>query len=245
MKKYNSYEIEVLFINGNKQIKKAKNANSYADTLKLYRQIKNKYMNKNVTINFIGRNGQNKKIFFRKQCTTIKTDTHNIKELIESINQLALELQNQYRCIGDKISYYDKQRSNIDHTCIEAINIESITDQDKIQIFDQLREIQLARRHYKILQDISQSTNDALDTVINQSNIILDKYNNIVRRNNKKLNKILKNNNSNMNTHKIIKIKYTDFKDRMRIMSNIERKYDKIIHIPEEKVLACYNKCHT
>ena len=48
-----------------------------------------------------------------------------------------------------------------------------------------------------------------------------------------------------MNTHKIIKIKYTDFKDRMRIMSNIERKYDKIIHIPEEKVLACYNKCHT
>ena len=54
MCKYNSYAVEIVHLNGNKQIKEAENNSDYNSTITLYHDIKEDYMDKDVTINFLG-----------------------------------------------------------------------------------------------------------------------------------------------------------------------------------------------
>lgn len=245
MCKYNTYAIEIVHINGNKQLREAKKNDSYKDTITLYHQIKEDYMTRDVTINFIGITEEDEQgIIFTKKNTIIEDEKRDVEDLIMTINEAAEQLQEQYKIISGKESYYDKRKSNIDHLFVEAVDADKLTDGEKIKIFDEIREINLMRRDYKILNTIRKNTCHDLNLIMQKSRAIYSEYDKHIQRNTEKLASLTKKENGSMDIHLIEEVKYKDFKHRMQLMKEYKKKFDKIIHFPEKKVIACYNKCY-
>lgn len=244
MCKYNTYAIEIIHLNGNKQLREADDNTSYKETLALYHDVKENYINKDVVINFMGYADNKQGIIFTKKNTFINNDRQNIEDLINVIVEASQELQEQYKHISGKQGYYDKKKSSIDHLFIEAADIEELTIEEKAQIFDEIREVNLLRRDYKILGEFIKQTSGSLNTIVQESRNISNKYNNKINRHSEKLKSLIYKKDNARDVHLIKEIPYKDFKDRMNIMKKVEKEYDRVIHFPERKVIACYNRCY-
>ncbi len=59
MCKYNTYAIEIVHLNGNKQLREAEDNSSYNSTIALYNDIKEEYIARDVVINFVGLTADN------------------------------------------------------------------------------------------------------------------------------------------------------------------------------------------
>lgn len=244
MKKYNSYSIEIIHLNGNKQIREANNNSSYKDTISLYHKIKDDYMNKAVNIDFVGiTEDEEKGVIFSKKNTLIEDEKRNIGDLMDTILEATKELQSQFDIVSNKMAYYDKKKSNIDHLMVEAVDIDELTEEDIIQIFYDTREVNLMRRDYKILNKIGFDVKGNIGNILNNSRRMVKTYDKQIDRNSKKLKSLIDRDDNYNGVHLTKEIPYKDFKDRMRIMNDIKKQYDKIVNFPEKKVLACYNKC--
>lgn len=244
MCKYNTYAIEIIHLNGNKQLREAEDNTSYNSTIALYHEVKEQYIDKDVVINFVGLTVENEQgLIFSKKNTIIEGERKSIKNLMTTILEASKQLQEQYRIIGDKESYYDKKKSNIDHLFIEAVDIEELTDEEKINIFNEIRDVNLMRRDYKILNNIRANTHNDVNYIVQKAQNILNEYDKHIQKNSNKLKDLIKRDAKRTEVHLIKEIPYKDFKDRMKIMNEITKDYDKVIHFPERKVIACYNKC--
>lgn len=245
MCKYNTYAIEIVHINGNRQLREAEDNTSYNSTMSLYHDIKELYINKNVTINFLGFTEDDEQgVIFTKKNTVSNTDKKNIEDLINAVYESAMELQELYKIIGEKRGYYDKKKSNIDHLFVEAVDTEELTIEDKAKIFDEIREINLLRRDYKILDEIKRNTHSDLNAIVLKSKKILDKYNSTIDKNNNKLQSLINRDKKSVSVHLIEEIPYNTHQERVLLIKKLKQQYDKIVQIPEKKVIACYNKCY-
>ena len=182
-------------------------------------------------------------LIFSKKNTIIEGERKNIKDLMVTILEASKQLQEQYRIINGKEDYYNKKKSNIDHLFVEAVDVEYLTDDEKIKVFDEMGEINLMQRDYKILNTIRMNTANDLNQIVQKSENILNEYNKHIQKNSEKLSSLIKRDSKSVEVHLIEEIKYKDFNHRMKLMKEVEKKYDKIIHFPERNVIACYNKC--
>lgn len=73
MCKYNTYAIEIIHLNGNKQLREADDNTSYKETLALYHDVKENYINKDVVINFMGYADNKQGIIFTKKIPLLIT----------------------------------------------------------------------------------------------------------------------------------------------------------------------------
>lgn len=244
MCKYNTYAIEIVHINGNRQLREAKDSFSYNSTISLYHDVKEKYISQDVIINFLGFTKDNEQgVIFSKRNTIIENERRSMKELMETIYEASKQLQELYKVISGKEDYYNKKKSNIDHLFIEAIDIDDFTEEEKAKVFDEIRDVNLMRRDYKILNGVKASTHTNLNYIVQKSKQILDKYNEHIDKNNNKLRSLINRDSEYIGVHLIKEIHYKDFQDRIKIMKRIEKQYDRVVHLPERNVLACYNKC--
>ncbi len=244
MRKYGSYAVEIIHLNGNRQIREATENNSYKDTINLYHNVKEDYMNREVTINFVGLTDEGEQgIIFSKKNTLIEDEKRNIGDLMDTILEATRELQRQFDGVNDKMSYYDKKKSNIDHLMVEAADIDELTDEDIIKIFHDTRETNLMRRDYKILNKIRLDTQEHIRCVLGNTVKMIGKYENHIDTNSQKLKDLINRDEDYSGVHLTKEIPYRDIKEKKTIMKMIENKYDKIIQFPERNVIACYNKC--
>lgn len=244
MCKYNTYAIEIIHLNGNRQLRETETPEDYNSTMSLYRQIKKDYADKDVTINFIGLKGGEKKVFFTKKNYGFENDNQNIKELIDVIYESAKELQKRFENIKNKVAIYDKKKSNVDHLLVEGINIKQLTEKDKAQIFDKLREINLLRRDYKMLNNVRLKCRKDINFLVKNSKNLLDIYEKNIKINNNKLKNLVNRQNKQVKMHVVQEYSYKSFKHRMHLMKQVEKKYDRVINLSEENKLICYNKCY-
>ena len=146
--------------------------------------------------------------------------------------------------IKDTYSLIEKKKSNIEHLFIEAIDAETITNEEKIKIFDNIREITLERRDYKILNNIRELIHKDVIKISKMFEEMLDIYNTNINKNKNILNELIYNENTKLkNVHLIREYPYKNHKERINLTKQLKPKYDKIVDVPERKVLACYNKC--
>lgn len=244
MRKYNKYVIEVIHLNGNKQIRKAENSSCYRSTIKLYREIKETLYNSNVTINLIGISDSERGLIFTKKNSSTDDQRKNIKELIDTIFEASSELNQQLKKISDMVGLSNKRKNGLEHLLVEAVDTECLTVEQKIDIFNQMRETILTRRDYKILDNIRQKTEKDIELIIEKIIKISDAYDNSIETSVSILKELIENENTGYkDVHLIKEYEYKDHKDRINLMKQLEKKYDRIVNVDEKKVLACYNKC--
>ena len=244
MRKYSNYAVEIVNLNGNRQIREADDSKNYNDTICLYHNIKEEYMNRDIAINFVGLTSEGEQgIIFTKKNTLIEDEKRNVRDLINTITEATKQLQEQYRVIADKMAYYDKKKSNIDHLFVEAVDIDSLTEEDKAEIFDEIREVNLMRRDYKILNSVRISTAQDLNYITQKSQNILKVYEKNIEINSGKLKDLINRSDNYSGVHLIKEISYRDEEERKTIVKMISKHYDKVVHLPERSVVACYNKC--
>lgn len=245
MCKYNNYAIEIIHLNGNRQLREAEESTSYNSTIALYHDIKEDYMDKDVTINFLGfTEGDEQGIIFTKKNTIINNERKNIEELIKTIYESSIQLQELYKVIADKEGYYNKKKSNIDHLFVEAVDIEELTLEEKAQVFDEMREINLLRRDYKMLNEIRRNTHSDLNTIVQHSKNILDKYEQNISRNNNKLKNLINRDTKDTSVHLMEEVTYKTQQERVLLTTKLKKQYDRIVQFPEKNMIACYNKCY-
>lgn len=244
MCKYNTYAIEIIHLNGNRQLRETQNPESYKSTMSLYRQIKENYTDKDVIINFIGLREGEKKIFFTKKNNSFEEDNQNIKELIDTIYESSKELQKRFENIKNKVAIYDKKKSNIDHLLVEAVDVSQLTEEDKAKIFDKLREINLLRRDYKMLNNVRWKCQREINFLVQNSQKILNSYEKNIKINNGKLKDLIDRDGKQVKMHIVKEYPYKSFKHRMHLMKQVEKKYDRVINLSEQNKLVCYNKCY-
>lgn len=244
MRKYSNYIIEIIHLNGNKQIKKCNNTSCYKSTLSLYKETRENYAGKNVTINFVGISEEERCIIFSKKNSRSEDNKKDIKTLIDDITILSSELSNKLREVSDMTSLIDKRKSNIEHLFIESINVDILDDNKKIDVFNQLREITLERRDYKILNQIKSAIINEVKDIIKLSDFISKEYDRIIQTHTNISESLITDENSHLkDTHVVKEYAYKNFKERMNLMNQLKPKYDKIVHDDVNKKLLCYNKC--
>lgn len=242
-KKYDTYAIEVIHMNGNRFVKEAEDNTSYNKTMTLYRKVKEDYMSENVTIDFIGYTEDEKGSIFTKRSTTIAQEERNIEDLVLCIVEATEQLQDQFEQVSEKIGYYDKEKSNIEHLMIEGSDVDDMTEQDKVKVFNKLRKNSLLRRDYKILQSLRAITKGDISQIESLSNSLMEKYNKTIVSNSRLTEKIIQRDQRAIDRHLIKRIPYQNDKQRLNTMKQIKGKYSKVINLSDEKVLACYNNC--
>ena len=230
-------------MNGSRHVKEAEDSTSYNKTMSLYRKVKDDYMSENVTIDFVGYTDEERGVIFTKKSTTVAQEERNIEDLILCIVEATEQLQDQFEKVNKKIGYYDKEKSNIEHLMIEGSDVDSMTEQDKANVFNKLRKNSLLRRDYKILQSLRSTTKDDVMKMENLSNSLMEQYSKTITSNSKLTEKIIQRDKQAIDRHLIKKIPYQNDKQRLNTMKQIKGKYSKVVNLSDEKVLACYNKC--
>lgn len=245
-RKYDRYVVEIIHLNGNKQIKKNDNPESYTSMINFYKIIKNEYMNYEgvVKINFVGISDYERKIIFTKKNSIIEENSKNIIDLLNIIVNASDKLHSVLENANKKINVMNKEKSNIEHLLIESINAEEISDEDKLKTFNKLREITLKRRDYKILNDVRLKLNCNLNLIKTKSKDMLKEYENIINTNTQISQDLIHNEDSKFRkTHVVREYPYKTFKEKNTLTNQLKNKYDKIIDLSDRSVLACYKKC--
>lgn len=244
MAKYNTYIIEIIHLNGNKQIRKSEKPSCYKTTLAEYKEIREAYVGKSVTINFVGLSEEERSIIFFKKNSRAEDNKKDIKTLIDDITVLSSELSNKLQEVSDMTSIIDKRKSNIEHLFVESINVDVLDDGKKIDVFNQLREITLERRDYKILNEIRSGINNEVKEIIKLSNFISEQYERIIQAHTSISESLITDEDSKYKEgHLIREYPYKTFKERMSLMNQLKPKYDRIVNDDAANKLLCYNKC--
>ncbi len=244
MRKYDKYVIEIIHLNGNKQIRKADNPESYNETISLYHTIKEETYNDNITINVIGISDEERGIIFSKKNSSTDNQQKDIKEMIDVLYETSLELQKRLNNVKDMVDLTNKRRSNLEHLLIEAIDAETLTEGEKVKIFDEMRETVLTRRDYKILDSIRLSTKNDLSLIINKTKSISRTYDQCIKVSSNIIDELINNEDSKLKeTHLVKEYEYKNHKERINLMKQLQGKYDKIVNLEDKNTLACYNKC--
>jgi hypothetical protein len=215
---------------------------SYKDMLQAYNLIKAEYKeNQNVEISFCGisDNGQIDILFKREGKKQEVKDNKNTEELIMDLNEIIDILKERAGRIN-LIDVYNKERDVLYH---KIENINNISIEEKIRIFDQLHDISNKRRKAK--ED--EAINKILKTNLSNMNNIVSMINNL-NKEFKNLEKAKELGEIKYLTKEVdeivIKVQYIDKADRILKTQKLKKQYDRVIYDSEKGELVCYNKCH-
>jgi len=246
MCKYNKYIVEVIHLNGNKEVIQNEKNTSYKATMQLYNRAKLDNEGKNVRINFVGLNDEEYKILFTKKFSVKDTTGNSIENLIKTLYETSNKLSEEFKNVIDRVGYIDKQKSRVEHLLIEAASSEHLTDETRIDIFNQFRSYLLERRDWKILSQIAINSKSQVNQIKDLIENVYDIYNTNISKHEEIIIDLMSDETEKSqykDVHLVRKYPYKNHKERINIVKQIEHKYHKIVHIPEEKVVACYNKC--
>ncbi|MBN3352018.1 hypothetical protein CF086_17120 [Clostridium botulinum] len=226
--------------------------------LKLYKDVKEEYKNESVTINFVGKteNGE-LRILFQKEIINKDTELKeyakkvvntNTEDIIKNIYSSFKMLNDKRKYNNEQISICDKEQDILLHK-IEHFKNE-LGDELKISIFNKIQEIRIQRRKFKEDLDKCGKTNGKLCNYINQKNggLTTEKFENLLEQ---ILQSIINGNNKQyefltdekVEEFKIMKkVRYKDFKDRIRLTKELQKEYDKVYYDNSKMEITCYNK---
>lgn len=260
-RKYQEYSIKITYLNGDTEDINYKgiNTSSYKDMLNLYRDVKEKYQDESVTIDFIGATDKGELgILFQKK---IITEDTALKEYAEKVTNIKVEdiiknIYSNFKMLNDKrkysheqISICDKEQDILLHK-IECFNNELGNNEIKTSIFDNIQDIRIKRRRYKNDLDNCGKLNGKLYNYINQKNdrLTTDKTENLLSQ---VLESIQKTNNKQydfltdkkVEELKIMKeVRYKTQTERVKIMQKLKKEFDKIYCDESKMKIVCYNK---
>jgi hypothetical protein len=245
-RKYQYYVIQVKYHNGDTEelnTAKAKediNKSSYKEMLKVYNEVKELYEDKECDISFcgVGQDG-NLGIMFTKECKKEKEkvkDFNYIVSLLEKVKK-TYEVREDY--VKTNYGLLDKKIDIILHK-IEHSN-EEYSLENKVKDFDNIKDLRIQRRSIKEEQ--------ALQDIIRDSNIM-----NTIKKilvHTEKLNKKIETTKQRIENRdekvernlQVQEFDYKNFKDRMRIMQEIQKQFNKITYDDNKKKIYAYNKC--
>lgn len=242
-RKYQYYVIQVKYHNGDvEELNTAKakediNNSSYKEMLKVYNEVKELYKDKECDILFcgVGQDG-NLGILFTKECK--KAKEKNVDYILDTLLELNKIFEKRFKFIGNQRGLLDKQLDALEHK-IENKG-KNINIKEKEQIFDELWDIRDLRRNRKI-EGVSMS--ELKNSIF--TDVLLKNLKNIKKARNTLCEKKEKIRNGeiipkNLEVHEF---QYKDFKDRIRLMQEIQKQFNKITYDDTKKKIYAYNKC--
>ena len=239
------YFIEIIHkLTGNVEIIKAKQCDSYKKTLKKYKEVKQNYKGKNVDISFIGVVDGETKVYFTKRSNPNEDILEKINTLIDTMHECSKELRNTLQQISDKTALLDKQKSNVQHLLIESVDAYTISDSDKVKAFDEYRTYTLERRDMKQLNYLYKALSKQVGELSNKIHNVRQSYDSQIDFNVKITQDLIENEESEYrDVHLIREYSYDNFKQRINLMKQLDKKFDKIVNDVDNNKLLCYNKC--
>jgi hypothetical protein len=246
--KYQRYMIQVNYLNGNKENieyinNKPVDTSSYKEMMKVYKEIKEQYTNLCTSIDFVGiTEDEQLNVLFTKKMIN-EENTENSFELIKQLNEIVNKLKNKSDKAQDMLCLVEKEKSVFEHKRIEFAELKDLTDEYKVETFDDYRSLLLKRR---IIKD--EAIN--LKNVKEQLDIIFANTDRLHKRTVGFINKAIINTESSiaqtvpeeLDKQVVKEVSFNNFKERMNLMKQLEYKYDKIIVDNENNKLLCYNK---
>lgn len=230
---------------------------SYNDVLKKYSNLKYDYRNTDTTISVLRFENDNVKTMYQKIYHSIE----NQEDKRETIYDICTELDNNINKFLDKFedakllsrqlqSAYDKKNDLIQHY---FDNLSELADKSKDQLNEQQKDDMLnismdvlkARVQRRSVKNEKQLMDDLVkNDLIHQLKLIKDKIKiekkMTIYKNNKTAEKWV---NKEVNLeNKYIEVPYHNFKERIRIIAKLEKKYDKVTYNGEDKKIIAYNK---
>ncbi|HDK7314211.1 TPA: hypothetical protein PTV97_003347 [Clostridium botulinum] len=259
-RKYQEYSIKITYLNGDTEDINYKgiNTSNYNDMLNLYRDIKEKYQDESVIINFLGKTDKGELgILFQKKIINKDAELKEYAEKVVNteIEDIIKDIYNSFKLLNDKRKYSNEQinicnkKQDILLHKIEHFNNE-LGNEIKISIFDNIQAIRIQRR--KLKEDLENLTN---------FNGMLCHYENKVNKRltteqvekilTKALESIQKINNKQydfltdekVEELKIMKeVRYKKQTERVKLMQQLKKEFDKIYCDESKMKIICYNK---
>lgn len=241
---YGSYKIKLTNDNEEKYIKVNKNIDetSYKVMLEYYHMTKYKYQNEDCTVEMIGvyEDETIGSVIFSK---TFSKEVVEDKEILKSTDEIVSDIKSLLELLDRKNEYHNSMRSAFDKKqdvllhkveTLSSINPNEVNIVDeKLKIIDELEKVRVNRRINKNearkLQYLHSKIN--LQEIINkfaQIKIPIDikEYEYV---------------SGDIEEQMMKEIKYSNDKQRINIMKQINGKYKKIVNDETRKVLMCYN----
>lgn len=245
-RKYQYYEIKVInnidlseeniTIMDKEKIDKS----NWKQMLEKYREIKEEYKGQYVTIKFLGVSNNSTVKIIHEKVYSQKIDT--LSDLINHLDVLINQFKNRNKHLSEMQGVYDSKQQSLLHYigAMHGKDIYEMTDKDKIDrliVFNELQANYFDRRENKNEINLLKSIKDKglLVSLINVNRALNETKEKIYLSNIKKFKESKKEPLNNKN--KFIKeIPYKNFKDRIKIMKELEQKYEKITYDENKKI---------
>ena len=154
-RKYREYLIQIRYFNGMtdniefSSDSKIEHSN-YQEMLSVYRKTKEKYSDVKCTIEFLGvTDDEQLSVMFSKEIKPTRDTSPKVEHpeaLIEELQDWIDRVDKNIKSCNEMMSFCDKQISEIYHKKFECIDGSDITDDFKIKIYDEIRELYIMRR---------------------------------------------------------------------------------------------------
>ncbi|NCI19780.1 hypothetical protein EJM73_09090 [Clostridium botulinum] len=264
-RKYQEYLITITYLNGDKENLKYKgiNTSNYNDMLNLYRDIKEQYKNESVIIDFIGKSADGELgILFQKKI--INKDAE-LKERASKIQKMSLEeilenLINSFNILKEKKQFAIKNRDVYTKEIDIKLHImedkerngEYVPPEEKIKVYDMIAKERVIRRNSKNdkfkLDNLRNSLQQFKNINTNES-LCINSIIEILQTNIESINKInLDSKKYNLTYEKaeklkiMKKVKYKNFKERIKLIAELKKEYQKVYYDDSKMEVICYNK---
>jgi hypothetical protein len=260
-RKYEEYTIKITYGNGDTEDVKCNgvNTSSYKDMLRLYGDIKEEYINKSVTIDFIGKGSNGElKVFFTKAINNNElsqevTDTINkVKEmdtsdLLKLIRESLLSIKQKPNHYSMLKGAYSKIADNEYHA-LESIEKSNKPDNEKDMLrIESAKKIGIARvkrRDAEVQFKLSRNFIDSKYNDDNEINILIDRIDESLKYYNKTTDKeydILTEDKAK-ECKMTDKFPYRSEQERIRLVAKYQKLYAHVTYDTKEKMIICYNR---
>lgn len=149
-RKYEKYQIEVVYLNGDKETLKLAgiNTNSYTKMIEVYKNVKEKYSDEAKEIKFLGVTKDDQlEILFTKEFKN-KINTYLDKDFID----IAHEVAEKFNLLSKKLTHDEKMMSAMDKkidVILHRLRLFKGNNEKKIELFNLLQELEIKRTYYK------------------------------------------------------------------------------------------------
>lgn len=244
---YKSYKIRVTSDDGEKYIKLNGNVDtsSYKVMLEYYHMTKYKYQDEDCTIEMLGvyEDDTVGSVIFRK---TSYQETVEDKEVLKPTDDIVEEIKSLLELISRKNEYHNNMKSAFDKkqdVLLHKVETLNYLDPNKVNIIDEKLKIIDELEKVRIDRRINKNEVRKLQYLHSKINLqqIIDRFAQIKIPIDTKDYEYV---SGNLEEHMIKEIKYSNDKQRINIMKQINGKYKKIVNDEIRKVLMCYNNAN-
>lgn len=255
-RKYLYYDIKIInnldnsIENINIYNKKKINKSDYKEMLDAYRNIKNRYKDQNVTIDFCGISDDSTITVMWKKELNIYNNRNNIYNLLEQLNLVVKQIINRNEYVFTSQGIYDSKEQKELHKIedMERKNKYEMSQEDidkRLEIFNNIQSNRIDRRYIKEEKNVLKAIKGRgmLTSLIN-INRDIQKSKVIINKKNFDTRVKCHTNPEKMAENLYKEIPYENFEDRNKIMKELQRKYKNVIYDKERKICIGRNKIY-